>query len=404
MLPPDLKPEDFADYPPLAQKLAVAHLPLFRTLPLSFLASLLLQLSDYDYRFPEERRTIDAELTVLSDLSPQQRDAWFAPFARLHLSPKLEHEDWVRRPAAYLEDESAWLWTTQQQDAFRAAALDYGSRLQNAVPPAPPLPVPRLGIAVIGQGVAAWDEPLFRNLRPRGTLFTAIQPENGFTLLLAAVEARAQKNPLPYGHWYIDGGVAAAHSSRLTGVSWEALHPVRASLLNFMQKQIHQPGMGPEQLRTDLARLRPTDLGMNPDGDPVLDRFQLKVLTEGSGTQIFSTTFAQWTAREALRRAQPVTLLVRFAPRQRQRSMNELLSDTAAAPELDPSGSLVDADMGAWYNWINQQRLPGSDQSVFLAWFEEHSQAVVVAPTLPRGAQSSSAMNLGKLLSLAIGS
>ena len=46
----------------------------------------------------------------------------------------------------------------------------------------------------------------------------------------------------------------------------------------------------------------------------MLDRFQVKLLTEGSGTQIFSTTFAQWTAREALRRAQSQTLLVRFAP------------------------------------------------------------------------------------------
>ena len=56
--------------------------------------------------------------------------------------------------------------------------------------------------------------------------------------------------------------------------------------------------MGPEELRTYLARLTPSDLGMDRAGDAVLDRFQVKLLTEGSGTQIFSTTFAQWTARE----------------------------------------------------------------------------------------------------------
>src|SRR5256885_4645296 len=65
--------------------------------------------------------------------------------------------------------------------------------------------------------------------------------------------------------------------------------------------------MGPEALRTHLAQLRPADLGLAKVGDAVLDRFQVKILTEGSGTQIFSTTFAQWTAREALRRAQPLT-------------------------------------------------------------------------------------------------
>jgi hypothetical protein len=134
-----------------------------------------------------------------------------------------------------------------------------------------------------------------------------------------------------------------------------------------------------------------------------MDRFEVKLLTEGSGTQIFSTTFAQWTAREVLRRAQPHTLLVRFAPRQRQRPMNELLAGTGSNIEVDPTGSLVDADMAAYYQWINQQRLPGSEKSSFLVWFEVHSQALAIAPSLPRGAESSSALNLGELLSLAAG-
>jgi len=402
MLPKDLKPDDFADYPPLARKLAVANLAVIRRMPLSFLPSLLLELSDYDFRFPEERKSIDAQLSVLSALTPQQFDTWFAAFVRLNLPAKLEHSNWVSHPAAFLEDESAWLWTTQQQDAFRTAAIEFGSRVQDAVPPAPALAAPRLGIAIIGQGVASWDGPLFANLRPHGTLFTQVHPEGGVELLLSAVEGRAKSQPVAYGHWYIDGGAAAEHSPQVTCVSWEALSRVRASLLNFIQKEIRQPGMGPERLRTDLARLLPSDLDMPAGGDPVLDRFQLKVFTEGSGTQIFSTTFVQWSAREALRRAQPLSLLVRYAPRQRQRPMNELLSNAGTAAEMDPAGSLIDADMGAWYNWINQQRLPGYEQSVFLAWFEGHRQALVIGPGLPRATQSDTAIDLSKLLSLAI--
>lgn len=403
MQPKDLKAEDFWAYPPLAQKLAAANLPVLRRLPLSFAPSLILRLSDYDFRFPEERRSIEAELGVLGALTPRQMDEWFAPFVRLRLSAQLEKANWVSHAASFVEDESAWLWTTQQQDAFSAAAMEYDTRLQKALPAAPPLPIPRLGIAIVGQGVATWDSPLFVNLRPHGILFTHVDPKEGVATLLSAVEARAKANPAAYGHWYIDGGVAAAHSDRLTCVSWEALRPVREALLDFMQKMIRQPGMGPEQLRTGMARLLPPDAGMPAEGDPVLDRFQLKTFTEGSGTQIFSTTFVQWTAREALRRAQPLTLLVRYAPRQRQRPMNELLSNAEAAPELDPSGSLVDADMGAWYNWINQQRLPGSEQSVFLAWFEEHNQALLIAPGLPAGTQSDAPTSLEKLLSIALG-
>ena len=82
--------------------------------------------------------------------------------------------------------------------------------------------------------------------------------------------------------------------------------------------------------------------------------------------------------------------------------MNELLSNASGNPELDLAGSLVDADMGAYYHWINQQRLPGYDQSVFVVWFEGHHQALVIAPTLPRGTQSSSPLDLGQLVALAV--
>ena len=39
--------------------------------------------------------------------------------------------------------------------------------------------------------------------------------------------------------------------------------------------------------------------------------------------------------------------------------MNELLAEHQRPPDLDPRGSLIDADMGAYYTWLNQQRLPG---------------------------------------------
>jgi hypothetical protein len=257
--------------------------------------------------------------------------------------------------------------------------------------------VPRLGITVIGQGVTTYDGSLFRKLRPHGAYFKSLKPENGFRMLLDAVAARAKAHPVAYGHWYIDGGQESDHDPALTCVSYDALEPARSALLRKMRSEIEQPGMGPEALRTRLARMSPADLGVGKAGDAVLNRFQVKLLTEGSGTQIFSTTFAQWAAREALRRAQPLTLLVRFAPRQRQKPMNELLSGNR--PDLDVIGSLIDADMGAYYNWLNQQRLPGAEQSSFLVWFEGHNQALAIAPTLPRGTESTTVANVREMLS-----
>ena len=402
MLPSDLKAEQFAAYPPEARKLVTAHLEALQRLPLSFLPSLLNEVIEYDFKFPAERTAIDKELSTLSSLALAQIKEWFQTFSRLSLSSKLENFDWVNQPAQFLEQLSAYLWTTRQLDAFREAAIAYGNRSQIVAVPEP-IAMHRLGIAAIGQGVASYDAPLFRDLREHGTYFKQVKHENGVELLLNAVAARAQAHPIPYGHWYVDGGQAVDHSPLLSCVSFQNLEPVRSALLKNIQIEIEKPGMGPEELRTHLARLSPADLNMDKSGDEVLERFQVKLLTEGSGTQIFSTTFAQWAARESLRRAQPLTLFVRFAPRQRERPMNELISSNNSKPEYDFVGSLIDADMGAYYQWINQQRLPGSERSSFLVWFEDHSQALVIAPSMPRGTESNSALSLGELLALATG-
>lgn len=399
MLPSDLKSNSFAAYPPEAKALVLAHLDAIRRLPLALVPSLLRQLMDYDYGFPVERSMVDSELAVLDSLSATQRDEWFGGFGAISLPAALENFDWVNLPAQFVEQEAAYLWSTHQLDAFRKAALEYGDRLAKQRP-SEPLKTQRLGIAIVGQGVTAYSAPLFRNLRKHGTWFTQVNPTGGLETLLSAVEERTRTFPIAYAHWYVDGGTPSPHSPDITCVSYEGLTPLRLSLLKKMQTEIAQPGMGPEELRTLLARLTPADLGMEKAIDPVLSRFEMKLFTEGSGTQIYSTTFALWAAREVLRRAQALTLLVRFAPRQRQRPMNELLSSKQGEAELDPIGSLVDADMGAYYHWIDQQRLPGAERSAFIVWFEGHGDVVAIGPSIPRGVESKSPIEMSKLLSL----
>jgi len=398
MLPSDLKPEHFTSYPPRARALASEYVATLHDLPLSFVSGLLRQVIDCDYNFPAERKALERELKNLAGLSADQRAQWIQPFASITLSSKLERFDWVNSPAQFVEQLSAHLWTTHQLDAFRTAATNYADRLHSAVPPEQPI-VPRLGIAIIGQGVDSYSTPLFRKLRPHGAYFSHVNPENGLNVLLDVVADRARKHPGDYLHWYVDGGQAAEHDAAVTSLSYAQLEPVRTALLQKMHSEIEKPGMGPEMLRTFMAQLRPSDLGVSTSVDAILGRFQVRVLTEGSGTQIFSTSFAQWAAREALRRAEPLSLLARFAPRQRQKPMSELLAPSADRPELDPVGSLVDADIGAYYNWINQQRLPGADKSAFLAWFEGHNVAVLIGPTVPRGTVSDAPTDMKQLLS-----
>jgi hypothetical protein len=398
MLPADLKAEQFSGYPPEARKLALDYLDTFQRLPLSFLPSLLREVIEYDFKFPAERKTLEKELLNLHSLSAEETKDWFDAFSQIQISPNLEHTDWVNSPAQFVEQLSALLWSTHQMDTFREAAIEYADRLRKAVPPEPP-PIPRLGIAVIGQGVDAYDRPLFQKLRAHGTYFTSVDPQNGLSQLIDILASRSNEHPSPFGHWYIDGGTTPPLGPGITTVSYEGLAPARAALLARIQAETQKTGMGPEALRTLMAKIRPEELGMNSSTDPVLTRFEVKLLTEGSGTQIFSTSFVQWAAREALRRAQPLTLVVRFAPRQRQKPMNELLSPSREPAQLDPLGSLVDADMGTYYNWINLQRLAGSERSLFLAWFENHKEAVAVSPSLPRGTVSATNSTLPQILS-----
>jgi hypothetical protein len=401
MHPADLKPDQFSSYPPQARQLAVENLTLFRKLPEVMLSILLQEVIEYDWKFPAERKELEGQLSYLNSLDAAALQSLVAGFAKLRLSPSLEKGDWVKSPREFVERLTADLWATHQMEAFRAAADQYQTSIDPSIRQEPPA-MPRLGIAVVGQGVAEYSDALFQKLRSHGVYFSSVNPENGLQALADRVAKRAAEHPAPYAHWYIGGGAPVElPAAGITSISYAALEDPRKKLLAKMQTTIDSGTAGPEALRTLLAQIRPEDLGLgNSPAEAILNRFQVALLTEGSGTQIFSTTFAQWAAREVLRRAQPLTLLVRFVPRQRQRPINELLSGKAKAPEADPVGSLIDADMGAYYTWLNQRRLTGAEQASFLVWFENHAQALAIGPSMPRGAESSSSIDLNGILEL----
>ena len=397
MLPAQLTAGSFSGYPREARRLASENIALLQRLPLAFLPLLLRELIVYDWKFPAERADLARQFTYLGTLAGGPFQTTMSAFAQLKLARELEQTDWVNSPTIFSEQLSAHLWATHQIDPFRAAAVDYVQKV-SASAPDPALLTHRLGIAIIGQGVAKNDYRLFRKLRPQGVYFTQVKQTGGMQVLLNAAAARAKAHPVPYGHWYIDGGASLAVPEGVTRISYNALSGPRTTLQNRMQKTYEAAVFDPEAFRTMLARIKPEEAGLNSGGDEVLNRFQLSLLTAGSGTQVFSTTFVQWAAREALRRAQPLTLVTRFAPRQRENQMNELLAEHQRKPELDAQNSLIDGDMGAYYTWLNQQRLPGAEKSAFLAWFEDHGEAVAIAPTFERGKRSDAAIELAELI------
>lgn len=389
--------EQFRSYPPQAKQIATSHLALLQQLPLAFLPLLLRELIVYDWRFPAERDEIDRQLRYLGSLTPGQLSNAMSSFAQVKLSPELEAMDWIGAPSRFSEKLSAYLWATHQIDDFSRAAEDY-IRLFNTAIPEPDPPAARLAFVVVAQEITQTNYPLFRKLRPHGVYFSQVDPGSSYRLLLDAVAARSQAHHLAYGHWCIDGAQQATPSSgQIASVGYDSLKLVRKELIRKMQ-QISASQAGVEAMRTHLAETEPSEVGLKHADDPVLSRFAISVLSEGSGTQIYSTTFVQWAAREALRRARPITLLAKFAPRQTEESADEEFSGIQQQVVLDSAGSLVDADMGAYYTWIDLQRLSGAGQSSFVAWFEGHREAVAIGPSFAPGTESHDNVNLAGIL------
>jgi hypothetical protein len=403
MQPAQLQPDHFARYPPLARQVAVDGLDVLRTLPLSFVPLLLGEVIAYDWKFPAERQEIDAQLVYLRSLSAQQRRQRMAGFDRLVLAPELPEVDWVNAPAEFSERLSAHLWTSQQIATFRAAAVEFLDAVRAHIPPRAPA-IPRVSFVIIGQGVAKSAYPLFRKLRPHGTHFTQVNPHDGLRIATEWIAARAKAHPIPFAHWYIDGGMAASPlPSGVETLVYRQLDGVRDAVVAKMRTTI-RAGMGTEARRSALMQMVPEDVGLKGEGDEkVLNHFKVTVMSEGAGVQFFSTTFVQWAAREVLRRAQPLSLLARFAPRMTERAMNVALNVVPSSPELDAEGALIDADMGAYYTWLNQRRLSGADQSAFVVWFENHSEALTISPSGARGARSNLRVDVNQLLNTVSG-
>jgi len=397
MQPSQLTAESFKSYPPKGHALAVANLALLQVLPLGFVPFLLKDILVFDWKFPIEQAEMTNQLSYLNKLWEQQRRREMEPFASLKLNDKLENSDWVNQPAQFLEELSAHLWATRQMDGFRDASESYVRKFNGSLP-TEQLPAPRLGIAVFGEGVNATQYKLFRKLKRSGVYFSKVNPEKGREMIAETLKARALAHEIPYAHWCVDGADSGASLPGFTCVSYDGLNAVRSKLAAMMLKAYEATTFDPELLRTTLAAVTPEAVGMTDSGDGALDRFQLSLLTEGSGTQIYSTTFVQWAAREALRRAQPLTIFTRYAPRQKERTMDELLNVAQKKTVTDPEGSLIDGDMGAYYTWINMRRLPGADAARFLAWFEGHGEAVAIAPGLKAGSEETAPIDMAGLL------
>lgn len=403
MTPASLTVSSFDAYPPQGKDLARQYLTVLRGMPLAVLPSFLEQVRTFDWRFPYEQASLTGQLEWLKKANADQLGRLLQPFASVTLSAPLAAWDWVNDPQGFTQALSEHLWQSRQIDGYRVAAVELFRAL-----PAPSAPAqPSLVVAIIGRDAPVTSYPLFLRIRKSGMVLRNLATADAQETLLALLAERAQAAPVPYAHWYIDGGdawpVNGPVSESMIHFTYPQLTPINNAVLKAMDEAVRQ-GTGPEVLENRLSHLSPAQLGATETtADLRLQHLFVSLLTAGSGTQLYSTSFVQAAAFEVLHRARPSTLYFRFAPRRRQVSINDLIESRAVSPLLDPEGSLVDADMAAYYAYLELQKAPGGGHASFMVWVEGRNEAFIAGPNVAQGVESNTPLSMKQALSLVLG-
>jgi hypothetical protein len=395
MIPAELKADDFKNYSDESRDFAVHYIETLRRMPVAVCPSFLLQIRNVPTNFPAETRSLRTQLDALKAMPATEFNAHTEVLRGIRLSNELLRRDWVNDPATFITVMTAHLWSSGQIDDFRNGTRDLFAAL-----PVSPSKEGRLIIVVMGQDAKA--ESNFGRLRKLGLLVQKLDEPDVPGSLMHALEHRATADPEPYAHWYIDGGApweSRERSESVTSVSYRSLSPLRMRVLGLMKDTVFSSDAGAEAMQTRLSNQTPEALHASEiTADKVLQRFYTELFTLSSGPQLFSTSFVQWTGRELMRRAQPKTVLLRYAPRQHHRSFNEMVGQVEAETVLDPEGSLRDAEMGAYYALLEARRVVAPEQLTFLVWLEGTSKMLVIAPGAPAGTEMDKAISLEKVL------
>ena len=384
--------------------LTPAQQRLLEILPVPLAAVIMQQIARAGSLFPAEKQELDRTLQSLTPPRPDNAKRAVEMFATLRLSPELKRLDWRSDAAGFVDKMTAELWSTGQIETFHEAAKLLAPSAITAEQGAQ-APKPRfVAIALDKRLSAAGKTPvLFRKLRPYGTFFPHADDEDGAETLANWLAARANAHPEPYTHWQISGDIwKEPAAAPVVSLSYNGMLAERERLLVFFNTVRNTAAsQGPEGLQRVLQHLTPEEVGMGAIADPVVRTFALDIFTQGSGTQLYATTFVQWTIREALRRAQPESVLAWFTPRCDATSMDWRISHPDREQAPDGPGSLIDAEMGAYLSYVNLMRLPDAERASLLVWHEGYGQALLIGTDMPRGVEGNSAITLKGLLALA---
>jgi len=364
---------------------------LSRRLPATFGAAVHDQLRQWDFLVPAEQRQLRAQLDWLSGLAQAELDRLFAPLEELEGRMALGLHDataglGVREVGILARSPLYPQWRVEVEKVF--------SRMDAAAAPSVPLRnSPRMLLSILPPAASLKDQPVWPSLAKLGAWFSLDRPFGDILPgLVAGLAARACAPAFEEIErtWVFECGTQFSALASSTVLSWDAMDPLRREFLrrlNAVQRDLRSVDQTTEDLRrADIGRLAGPAITANPR----VREFVRAVLLSGNGSLVFSNSFVEWGASEALRRVQPQALVASFGMRQKLKPFSSLVlfedqnRSNPVRDQDDPAGSLADAMLLAEYVYLASQRVACyPDHTVTLMSAVDWNRVLILGPRTP---------------------
>jgi hypothetical protein len=401
-----------------------------KRLPLTFLPFVNQQLHQWEYLFPNERRSVQHLLVYVAAMSEEQSSALFADVRSLEDKMGVRH--WQFSTAEQTIENSSELARSPYFQEWRRAVQAVFNAVEKDAAPARGTPESaphRLVLLEIPKNLPLDSARVWRRWQGIGIALKLDLSASPGGALQGILLGSANASP---GLLYAVGNrPGAAHADTwVIDAGRELVDPIAALptsspsapvLLSNARLDAYRQNFSHEMnsIRKDLAdadavfdHLRKVDVSpwCSPEvaADPAVREFVRSLYLTGNGAVIFGNSFVEWAASEAFRRARPSLVAARFGMRSKPKPFTgvavfENPDQVNPLPAVDdPEGSSLDAQMLALYIWLAATRYEEYHRAtVCVCIAESLSEAYIVAPPefiLMRNAQPVPVDRLGKEL------
>ncbi len=401
-----------------ARSLSQEYRGVLDRLPRTFWVSNLIELEKWPSLFEPERSYFRVLLKQLSDLSEPEFQAMFGSLASFEARTNCREitatdpEGLQARLVSHLQRLGQYpSWRKEINRIFEKLEPSVERRLYSADRS------PRLIVIIYGEGITIERDKLWARFQKMGTrvplrVAATDTSETFLRALFTGHPEQASESPPPtlfhirkesagvppLDNWIIEAGDAlhalceqsagAAAGDSTTGMSYDRLRSYRDRLSETIYSKVLSGLRSPLELAAYLKTLqvKPQE-GVSLYSSEVVLAFIRDIFLAGAGTLIINNTFVEWGAVQALKRAQPRVLVARFGVRDKLKPFSSLLMfskprTTDQIPILqDPLGSFVDAELLAYYLWLNAENGPPyQGNTLYLLLAEGVDELLAVVP------------------------